>query len=289
MKTGCVVTCAVLGEAVLKKQPQLERLVRRVVPSATLLTHGVPGRLLDLTDPLFRISIADIQGLPPPRFRLRTGIGNRILRNHVMFIVFGYDQWNALQASGFVNASSDILDIGSGCGRLAMPIARIDGFRGTYTGIDVDAEMVEWCRGRFRDPRFTFHHADVYSSIYNPDGSREPYVIPVADESMDFVMSYSLFTHILEPELVQYTEEASRVLRPGGTMMMTVFCLEDVQLGGRWTFSHRVGRSYLESELYPHAAVAYERAHLHEISEQAGFTDVRIEPSAVQSRLVGRK
>ena len=59
-------------------------------------------------------------------------------------------------------------------------------------------------------------------------------------------MSQSLLSHLLERELEAYVKESARVLRTGGIMAMTFFCMEDLRalklLGGRWTFAHQQGR-----------------------------------------------
>ena len=102
--------------------------------------------------------------------------------------------------------------------------------------------MVRWCQANLADARFGFHFADVYNSLDNPGGDRTPYVLPVADGSQDLVMGQSLYTHLLEEELTRYVSESVRVLRPGGRMLMSVFCLDDVDRErGRWTFRHRAG------------------------------------------------
>jgi hypothetical protein len=51
----------------------------------------------------------------------------------------------------------------------------------------------------------------------------------------DFIYSTSLYTHLLEDELGNYTRESFRVLRPNGVMYMTFFCMDSVELGNRWT------------------------------------------------------
>ena len=50
---------------------------------------------------------------------------------------------------------------------------------------------------------FLFHRSNHVSRAYNVAGETEDnYVLPIADESIDFVFSTSVFTHLLEPEMV---------------------------------------------------------------------------------------
>ena len=65
-----------------------------------------------------------------------------------------------------------VLDVGSGVGRIALPLA---GYleSGTYEGFDVIAASVRWCQENItpRHPNFVFQHADVYNGSYNPTGT----------------------------------------------------------------------------------------------------------------------
>ncbi len=73
-------------------------------------------------------------------------------------------------------------------------------------------------------------------------------------------------------------------------MLMTVFCLDDLQahLGGRWTFRHEVGRARVEDTRFPEAAVAYRRDRLVAWCDEVGLEQVAVRPGA-QSLLVARR
>ena len=109
--------------------------------------------------------------------------------------------------NNYITFSDHIVDIGSGCGRTAYAVRYYDEFTGHYTGIDVDAEMITWCQKHFPADKFTFVHANNFS----PSGSEEPYRLPLEADSVDFVFSQSLFTHLLEDELKNYVTESYRV------------------------------------------------------------------------------
>ncbi len=61
-------------------------------------------------------------------------------------------------------------------------------------------------------------------------------------------------------------------------MFMTFFCIEYVELGGRWTFRHRRGNAYIESAQYPDAAVAYHEAFVIDLVKKCGFREVTVAP-----------
>jgi SAM-dependent methyltransferase len=55
--------------------------------------------------------------------------------------------------------------------------------------------------------------------------------IPLDDDSHDFVVAFSVFTHLLHPESYIYLEEAHRVLRPSGRV---VFSFLEFGWAGHW-------------------------------------------------------
>lgn len=273
---------------------RLEALLRGVIPSTPVLTRvPIVGWLLDSVDRLLRLPYPEFRGLPPNRYRVRVGIGNRVFFNQASFLAYGASTWTGLLAERWAEGGSNILDVGSGCGRTAYALKASSTFNGTYTGIDVDREMVEWCQSNFPNERFAFVHADVYSSVYNPGGRREPYAFPIPDGSQDLVMSQSLFTHLLQEDLEQYVNESRRVLRPGGHMVMTVFCLDHLQsageLNGRWSFKHQLGEAHVESPAHPEAAVAYGEPYLVDLCRRAGFDEMTVRPRPFQSLLISRR
>ncbi len=251
---------------------------------------------LDLSDRVVSRVLGVSAELPPNRMRIRIGAGNRLLFNQIQHLRMAVPFWMDRLESGDVRADSRICDIGCGCGRYAASFHRSafqsgPGFVGRYTGVDIDREMIEWCRRHFPEDRYSFLLADMQSTIYNPDGSAAHNArLDLEDASQDFVFSVSLFTHLLEGDLEGYLRETARVLSPGGRMRMTVFCMDDLResgtLGGRWTFQSRAGAAYIESDRYPEAAVAYDRDWLLGACDRAGLVEARVLPAPGQSALV---
>jgi predicted SAM-dependent methyltransferase len=134
--------------------------------------------------------------------------------------------------------------------------------------------MLDWCRRNFDSERFEFHRSSDLSKVYNVTGNDSAaYSLPIADGSIDFVFSTSLFTHLLEPELANYCKESFRVLKPGGAMAMYCFSMDHLPptFGDRFTFGFKIGNSYVESKAAPEAAVAYEESLLFKVAHEAGF------------------
>jgi SAM-dependent methyltransferase len=287
----------VAGRAPAARGPAkaIASVVRRIVPALPVLSRNAAiMAALDAGDRLIGALSGAGDGLPPNRYRIRTGVGSRLVGNRTQFRLQPVNSWIEAFACGYVTLSSHITELGSGCGRWPLTLRDYDEwgsrFEGHYTGIDVDPEMVAWCRANFPGDRFTFHRLDVRSTVYNPGGSSDDQArLPLADDSQDYVFSVSLLTHLLEPTLARYVAEAHRILKPGAWMRMTVFCIDLMALGGRWRLEHRLGNAYLESLRYPEAAVAYEDAFLRDLCARQGFADARIEPGEQQSMLAARK
>jgi SAM-dependent methyltransferase len=119
-----------------------------------------------------------------------------------------------------------ILDIGSGCGRLAIPLTEYLNAEGAYDGFDVVLPMVEWCREEIstRFPRFRFHHASLKNTLYSESGDdAKNYRFPFADRTFDVVVALSVFTHLLPPSAARYAEETARVLKDDGRGFLSFF------------------------------------------------------------------
>ena len=127
-----------------------------------------------------------------------------------------------LSRVGFDPRGRLALEIGCGIGRLARCL--VEDF-GEVIGVDVSAEMVARARA-FGLQRATFLQvsgADLH---------------PVADASVDFVLSFAVFQHVPDWAAISaYFAETARVLRPGGCFRL--------HLKGLWTLS--LGRLLLEA------------------------------------------
>lgn len=259
---------------------RVDGLIRRVTPSLSMLTYrrwfkwltGPPSYLYSKTSPFYR-------GLPPNHLRVRVGVGNDIVFNHPRYLVEGVNFWLGAMMQGWIQQDSNIVDIGVGCGRYAHVLRDLDfygeRYTGSYTGVDIDDELLAWCRGAFPSDRFRFIRSNQPSSSYIASGDgRVDVEFDLPTASQDLVFSRSLFSHLLEPEILAYVDESGRVLRPGGIMSMTFFSLDTPPptFGSRHTFTHPIGRARVESLDQPTAAVAYHDHDLIDMAMSAGFS-----------------
>ncbi|QNI33130.1 class I SAM-dependent methyltransferase [Alloacidobacterium dinghuense] len=261
----------------------LARLMRKIVPSTSLLSHNPAFKLLvNSADLLPRAIWREFRALPPNHLRIRIGVGNRFFSNQVNYLRVAESFWLYCLSNNLIEMDSVIVDIGCGCGRFAHHLRdygfKGSTFKGNYIGIDIDQEMLDWCSAHFPKSNFRFAHSTHASVSYNQSGSSGKYVLPLESESADFVFSTSLFTHLLEPELMNYCEESFRVLRPGGKMLMYFFCLDypPPTFGGRHTFQHPVGNARVESLKVPEAAVAYTEKFMVDVAREKGFESAQV-------------
>jgi SAM-dependent methyltransferase len=132
---------------------------------------------------------------------------------------------------GHLKPSHAVLDIGSGIGRMAIPLTRyLDPSAGAiYRGFEIDTQGVRWCEKNIttRFPHFEFDFADIYNKEYNTSGKvkSSEYVFPYPDCSFDFAIANSVFTHMFPEDTRHYLNELGRVLKPHGAGFLTFFLL----------------------------------------------------------------
>jgi SAM-dependent methyltransferase len=235
--------------------------------------------VLNITDIGPRLRFPEFRKLPPNSLRVRVGVGGRLFSNQSQFFVQGRDLWLYLLANGLVKFTDNIVEIGSGIGRRTFWMRDFEfhdiRYSGKYTGIDIDPEMVSWCNANYDSERFTFHCASHASSAYLSKQKNEKYRLPVDDSSQGLMFGTSVLTHLLEEQMLNYFEEAMRVLMPGRALVMTCKCVDLTSVDKGNTYKHRLGNAYIENPGVPEAAVAYESAFMEKTLKNAGFASVQ--------------
>ena len=256
-----------------------DKILRMLIPSVPVLARTPVAPLLDVADYFIKRSHPEWAHLPPASLRMRIGVGNRILSNHRYFVESGEATVAELSGKGYLKSDSNVLELGCGCGRNAMALSHFLDSRGTYTGQDVDADMIRWCKSNLENGRIRFSHADIYSKVYNPKGKPAgDHVFPNPNNSLTLIISISVFSHLLFAGSSHYIRESGRVLKAGGNLHMTLFLLDFIKgrLGDRWSFSHKLDRCYVNSLRYPEAAVAYELDTIQTMLSAANLSIVEI-------------
>jgi SAM-dependent methyltransferase len=171
-----------------------------------------------------------------------------------------------------------VFDFGCGCGRVARQLILQRPRPRRYVGIDVHPELIDWCRANLEPAAdgFHFHHHDVFDSLVNP-GADKPDVMPFPVESGSVTLfeALSIFTHIVERQLVFYLTEAARVLAPDGEMNATFLLFERAEFAVLTAERHAL---YID-DVYPAAGVYYDRLWLQTTLAEVGLTITRIAPA----------
>jgi len=118
---------------------------------------------------------------------------------------FTWDIENLVQ---YVSPAERILDLGCGSGRL-LEILRDKNI--DYFGIDFSEKLIEIAKRNY--PSFKFQVANVLS-------------LPFPNNFFDKIFSIRVLIHIPSKEFqLQFLNEAKRVLKPGGLLILTVWYL----------------------------------------------------------------
>jgi SAM-dependent methyltransferase len=186
---------------------------------------------------------------------------------------------------GGLRPSDDVLDVGCGAGRMAYALTgHLDS--GTYEGFDTIEGLIRWAQGSISAafPSFRFRHVPLANSAYFPDGTIAPdrFTFPYPDESFDFAIVSSVFTHMRGREVRHYLDELARVLRPGGRVFATWFLLDhetDAAIHeGRALFSivHPVEDGYTHEPENPELAIGFRRDDVLRWTEAAALVTVGV-------------
>jgi SAM-dependent methyltransferase len=151
-------------------------------------------------------------------------------------VLVGYTELEVIRAH--CSLSGAVVDVGCGIGRLTQHL--VDEPIASYLGLDIIPEILEEARATAAgDARFRFAIAAQCR-------------IPAADESVDLVVGFSVITHLMDEEVFEYLQDASRVLRSGA---LAIF-------------------SFLDLDLPPHQATFFDyvREHRHGHGDILKFT-----------------
>lgn len=182
---------------------------------------------------------------------------------------------------GNLQPEEQILEIGCGSGRMAIPLTRYVSSDGAYKGIDIVKQSVAWCQQHIsrRHSNFRFLHADLYNKRYNPAGryQAKDYTFPFQDECFDFIFLTSVFTHLLPEDTRRYLLEIARLLRQSGRGFFTFFLLNETQQTlarqGRNDIHFKYGTDLcrMRDESVPESALAYDERYLLELLSECGL------------------
>tara|TARA_A100001388_G_C28664723_1_gene448518 strand:- start:239 stop:919 length:681 start_codon:yes stop_codon:yes gene_type:complete len=163
----------------------------------------------------------------------------------------GIKQSKFVQSHG-VKSGSEFFDFGCGSGRLANALAK-DVELKSYVGIDIIPELLRYAEEKCpKNYRFILNNS---------------LTIPLSDNQFDFAVGFSIFTHLLQAEIMIYSQEIFKILKPGGKFIFSFLELEH-----HWDiFKQTYEMHKVHSRPYPHLNMFLDRNQIVTIADKCGF------------------
>jgi len=124
----------------------------------------------------------------------------------------------------------NVLDVGSGIGRVALPLTQYLNPTSHYIGIEIIFDPVSWCYENIhtRYPNFEFKHVNAENPYYNDSKIKQTKLdLPVEENYADFIFMNSVFTHLHPEDSQYYVRELSKKIKIGGLFWCTWFIIDD--------------------------------------------------------------
>ena len=167
------------------------------------------------------ISQADV----PPK-SLRVGVGP--FEDEQLFIDSGKESVELAERLVGLKPTHRVLDVGCGCGRIALAMRSFLSESGSYVGFDPNDDYINWCGANIavQDDRFSFHHIDLLSQAYNPRGKESPEELDFPEiGKFDIAILSSVFTHMYPKEIENYVHNLTKVIQPGGGVLVSALLM----------------------------------------------------------------
>lgn len=115
----------------------------------------------------------------------------------------------------------DVLDVGCGTRFTDSIINRRVAIK-SYTGIDVNPEIIEFLKREARDPRLSYYHLAARNPLYNPQGTPlTPDAELPASGRFGLICMFSVITHQLPDDAKALFSILRRHIQPGGHLFFS--------------------------------------------------------------------
>jgi ubiquinone/menaquinone biosynthesis C-methylase UbiE len=198
------------------------------------------------------------------------------------FTAVGREFFHHFTEIGGLQPEHRVLDVGYGCGRMAVPLISFLSGTGEYHGFDIVPDAIKWSQKHItrNNSRFHFELADICNSHYNNEGKilSDEYRFAYPDNFFDFTFLTSVFTHMFAADMEHYLSEIARTLKPGGKCMINFFLLNPEakklmeQGASSIQFKHALIDCVTSHKEKPEAAIAFEESFVRQCIEKYQLT-----------------
>lgn len=168
-----------------------------------------------------------------------------------------------------VRDGMSVLDFGCGSGRMASKLSQKVNL-GSYVGMDVIPELLAYAK-TVCPPHYEFK-------------LNQSLKIPAEDESFDFAYAFSVFTHLLQSEIVLYSYGMFKKLKPGGKFLFSF-----LEMDKHWSILEGNAVRHLHyGQPTPHLDMFLSRDQIEEIARRIGFKVCRYIESEGDAYSIGQ-
>jgi SAM-dependent methyltransferase len=150
-----------------------------------------------------------------------------------------------------LNETSRVLDLGCGCGRMAIPFVEfLD--NGRLYGCDVWGDGIAWCNANLVGRGNAEFHVqpaanNYYFERFN-EQARNSFALPwLPDGVLDASFAISVFTHLIIEDAFSYLKEINRATKPGGLGYFTFFVIDKYFIAYRDRTGHHAALAERQS------------------------------------------
>jgi len=187
----------------------------------------------------------------------------------------------------YINLSKNdnILEIGCGIGRDAIPLTEFLDKKAKYYGVDIIKDSIDWCTNNITKnyDNFKFIHYNIKDQLHNPSGTDKTTNIKlnIENNSIDKIIAWSVFTHMYPKDIEHYLKEFNRILKNDGELYLTCFIFSDEILKKtletnltifNLTFQHPLSEDIRINDVnYPLGAIAFTKEYITNLVSKCGF------------------
>lgn len=124
----------------------------------------------------------------------------------------------------------NILDYGCGV-KYTQAFIENDIYPKTYTGVDVDQNMISFLQKNVNRESFTYRKLPFHNDMYNENGIKmqKDADLKIGNKKFDLIISLSVFTHLNKQDAQILLHIIKRYLAPKGKFFFTIFINDNME------------------------------------------------------------